>query len=300
VQSDSVGSGTRIWQFCIVLPGARIGDDCNICSHCFIENDVEIGDRVTVKSGVQLWDGTRIEDDVFIGPNSTFTNDSTPRSGQRPEGFLRTTIERGASIGANATLLPGITIGQYAMVAAGSVVTQDVPEYAIVKGSPARITAYQDTVIHPASVGSLPEGEKLSGPVLFTLQNVEDIRGSIAVGECGEELPFEPRRVFLVYGVPSAKVRGAHAHRECHQFLIAAYGSVTVIVDDGAEREEYTLTAPTHGVYVRPGSWSTQYKYSVDAVLLVLASHEYDPADYIRSYQEFLEWKKQRGDLPPE
>ncbi len=115
-QSPHIGLNTRIWQFTVVLPRAQIGADCNICSHCLIENDVIVGDRVTVKSGVQLWDGIRIEDDVFIGPNVTFTNDIFPRSKHYPEAFSATLIKAGASIGGGATLLPGITIGRHAMV----------------------------------------------------------------------------------------------------------------------------------------------------------------------------------------
>lgn len=138
-ESESVGDGTRIWAFAHVLPGARIGRDCNICDHVFIENDVIVGDRVTIKSGVQLWDGVRIEDDVFIGPAVAFTNDPFPRSRQWLEKHPLTTVRRGASIGANATLLPGITIGARAMVGAGAVVTDDVPPGAVVIGNPARV-----------------------------------------------------------------------------------------------------------------------------------------------------------------
>lgn len=137
VQSNAIGDRTRIWQFCVVLPDAEIGKDCNICSHCFIENDVEIGNRVTVKCGVQIWDGIKIEDDVFIGPNVTFTNDFVPRSRQAPKEFAKSRLECGASIGANATILPGLTIGQWALVAAGAVVTKDVAQYSVMMGSPA-------------------------------------------------------------------------------------------------------------------------------------------------------------------
>lgn len=140
VQSPLIGTGTRIWQFTVVLPNARIGKDCNICAQVFIENDVILGDRVTVKNGVQLWDGLRIEDDVFIGPNVTFTNDKFPRSKNWPDKYPLTTVERGASIGGGAVILPGIIVGQYAMIGAGAVVTRSVPEFAVVTGNPARIT----------------------------------------------------------------------------------------------------------------------------------------------------------------
>ncbi|QPF73768.1 N-acetyltransferase [Roseateles sp. DAIF2] len=138
VQSRDIGAGTTIWQFCVVLAGARIGRDCNINAQCLIENDVRLGDRVTVKSGVQLWDGLTVEDDVFIGPNVAFTNDKYPRSKQYPDNFQRTRIERGASIGANATILGGVTIGAGALIGAGSVVTRDVPAGELWVGNPAR------------------------------------------------------------------------------------------------------------------------------------------------------------------
>lgn len=141
VQTKDIGAGTKIWQFCVVLPGAKIGSECNICSHCFIENDVVVGDRVTVKCGVQLWDGLRIEDDVFIGPNVTFTNDKTPAPKRTRGEFVpqQTIVKKGAVIGANATLLPGLVIGEGAQVAAGSVVTKNVPDGKLVMGIPAQV-----------------------------------------------------------------------------------------------------------------------------------------------------------------
>jgi acetyltransferase-like isoleucine patch superfamily enzyme len=144
LESDHVGAGTRIWAYAHILPGARIGLDCNICDHTFIENDVVIGDRVTIKSGVHIWDGARIEDDVFIGPDVAFTNDRYPKSKQYPKKFLNIVIQKGASIGANATLVAGITIGENAMVGAGAVVIRNVPAKALVVGNPARIVRIID------------------------------------------------------------------------------------------------------------------------------------------------------------
>jgi len=137
VGTTEIGDGTRIWQYAVILPGARIGADCNICAHTFIEGAVTVGDRVTIKSGVFLWDGLIVEDDVFLGPNATFTNDRFPRSQVRVE-FPTTTIKRGASIGAGAVILPGITIGEGAMIGAGTVVTQSVPAGETWVGNPAR------------------------------------------------------------------------------------------------------------------------------------------------------------------
>lgn len=142
VQSIKIGKDTKIWQFCVVLEHAEIGAECNINAHVFIENNVVIGDSVTIKSGVQLWDGITIEDNVFIGPNVTFTNDITPRSKQYPNAFLKTIIKKGASIGANSTILGGSNIGEYALIGAGSVVTKDIPNNELWYGNPALFKGY--------------------------------------------------------------------------------------------------------------------------------------------------------------
>lgn len=142
VQSTHIGKDTLIWQFCVVLKDAHIGDNCNINANVFIENDVVIGNNVTIKSGVQIWDGLRIEDSVFIGPNVTFTNDFLPRSKQRPDAFLQTTLKKGASIGANSTIIGGITIGEYAMIGAGSVVTKNIGTQELWYGNPAKFKGY--------------------------------------------------------------------------------------------------------------------------------------------------------------
>lgn len=139
VQSKHIGEGTSVWQFAVVLPGARIGKNVNICAQVFVENDVVVGDNVTVKCGVQLWDGVTLEDDVFVGPNATFTNDPYPRSKVYLGKFPRTLVKRGASIGANATILPGVTLGEGCLVGAGAVVTKDVPPHTLVVGNPARV-----------------------------------------------------------------------------------------------------------------------------------------------------------------
>ena len=142
VQSKNIGQNTRVWQYSVILKDAQIGDECNICAHTLIENDVKIGNNVTIKSGVYIWDGVTLEDNVFIGPCVAFTNDKKPRSKQYPDEFSKTVVEQGASIGANATILPGIRIGQNALIGAGAVVTKDVPKNAIVIGNPAFIKGY--------------------------------------------------------------------------------------------------------------------------------------------------------------
>lgn len=291
-ESPHIGANTRIWAFAHVLPEAVLGSDCNICDGVFIENDVRIGDRVTIKCGVQLWDGVSLEDDVFVGPNATFTNDKHPRSKSYPESFARTLICQGASIGANATILPGLVIGKYAMVGAGAVVTQSVPPYAIVVGNPARITGYADTdtalpqedpALHTPVMNS-----KVRGVTLHHFNHIKDLRGDLSVGEFGREIPFVPQRYFLVFEVPNEKTRGQHAHKRCHQILICVKGTCSVVADDGAVREEFILDSPSLGLYLPPMTWGIQYKYSPDAILLVFASDYYEADDYIRDYDEFL------------
>lgn len=297
-ESANVGAGTRIWAFAHVLPGAVVGADCNICDHVFIENDVVVGDAVTIKCGVQLWDGVRIGNRVFIGPNATFTNDLFPRSKVYPDTFLQTVVEDDASIGANATILPGIRVGRSAMIGAGAVVTRDVPPFAVVVGNPGVIIGYQTSpALDSAAVQPVsPPGEKAGSKValgvggceVWRMPHFADLRGELAPTEYARDLPFEPKRSFVVYGVPSDKVRGEHAHHTCHQFLIAVHGSLAVVVDNGKNRSEVVLSDPTIGLYLPPLVWGIQYRFEAHTALLVHASHAYDAADYIRDYDAFL------------
>ena len=299
-ESTSIGAGTRVWAFAHVLPGAVIGADCNICDHVFIENAVVVGDRVTVKCGVQLWDGINVADDVFIGPNATFSNDRYPRSKHYQEKVETTWIGRGASIGAGAVVLPGLRIGARAMVGAGAVVTHDVPPKAIVSGNPARIVGYVETkATSPAASPAASKGEtrqlSVPGVTLRHLPLIEDLRGRLTVAEGGSDFPFIAKRCFVVFDVPGKDVRGEHAHRRCHQFLVCTRGSVSVVVDDGTSSEEVRLDAPNLGLHVPPMVWAVQYRYSPDATLMVLASEPYDAADYIRDYDEFLSLRGSAG-----
>jgi UDP-2-acetamido-3-amino-2,3-dideoxy-glucuronate N-acetyltransferase len=293
-ESSKIGNKTRIWAFAHILSGASIGEDCNICDGVFIENDVIVGNRVTIKCGVQLWDGITVEDDVFIGPNATFMNDPFPRSKVSRTGPSKTRIRKGASIGANATILPGIEIGSKAMIGAGTVVTMNVPPNAVVYGNPGRIVRYVDAdAVEWQQSGSEPavagvSESSVKGVRLYSLPNVIDMRGNLSAVEFENNFPFPPKRYFVVYDVPSEKIRGQHAHRKCEQFLVCVKGSCSVVVDDNEKRFEYRLNMPNKGLYISPMVWSIQYKYSSDAVLLVFASHEYDGKDYIRNYDEWL------------
>lgn len=300
VKSNNIGEGTKIWQYVTIFKEAKIGANVNVCAHCLIEDDVIIGDRVTIKSGVYLWNGIRLENDVFIGPNVTFTNDKFPRSKVYPDNFLTTVVEKGASVGGGAVLLPGITIGQGAMVGAGAVVTKSVPPYAIVTGSPARITGYvANAGLSTNKIGTLIELPDspfdkvirlgVGDVTLHKLKRVHDMRGDLSVGEFPIDIPFTPKRYFLVFNVPSEKTRGEHAHHKCHQFLICVKGSCGVVVDDGKFRSEVLLDSPDVGIHLPPLTWGIQYKYSTDAVLLVFTSDYYEANDYIRNYSEFID-----------
>lgn len=289
-ESASIGAGTCIGAFAHVWPGARIGADCEIGDGVSVDDDVVIGDRVVIDPGVTLWAGTRLEDDVRVGPNATFSRTRSSRQPSLPDGG-HTRVQQGARIGASATLASGIGIGIGAVVEDGAVVLRSVPAHAIVAGNPAQIVGYT----HTAQVGISPRGAAdvsvaagtVRGVRLLQLTQAVDLRGSLAAAETGRELPFVPQRCFLVYAVPNAEVRGEHAHRRCAQVLICVHGQISALVDDGAQRAEYRLDRPDQALYVPPMVWGTQYRYSADAVLLVLASERYDAADYIRDYGEF-------------
>jgi hypothetical protein len=215
-----------------------------------------------------------------------------------PAGATRseTVVRAGARIGAAATLLPGIVIGQAAVVEVGAVVTHDVPPYAIVTGNPARIIGYVDSLRPrlpgpseaPVEAPPTPRpGSKVRGVSLHPMPVITDLRGNLSVGEIGKELPFPPKRYFVVFEVSSREVRGEHAHRALEQFFVCLQGDCALVVDDGENREEFRLDSPAIGVHVAPMVWGIQYKFSSDAMLLVLASEKYDPDDYIRDYDEF-------------
>jgi UDP-2-acetamido-3-amino-2,3-dideoxy-glucuronate N-acetyltransferase len=297
LESDCIGDGSRIGAFARIMHGAVVGDQSIISDHVVVEPDVIIGSRVSIGQGVRLCSGLRAEDDVRIGPNVAFLCDaSAGYLGQacRP---VATHLKRSAVIGPNATIYQGVTVGARAQVVAGAVVSRDVPSNAIVAGNPARITGYVDVV--KVEIGPRervdPDGTdkplpmlRTSGSKLVRLPRIVDLRGALSYGEIGAHLPFHPKRFFAIYDVAAREVRGEHAHRELHQFLICLKGSCAVVLDDSRERDEVALATPQIGLYVPPMVWGVQYLYSSDAVLLVLASDVYSASDYIRNYDEFL------------
>jgi acetyltransferase-like isoleucine patch superfamily enzyme len=287
-EAPNVGSGTRIWAFAHVLPQAVIGADCNICDHVFVENDVVVGDRVTVKCGVQLWDGIRLEDDVFVGPNATFTNDRMPRSKVYPAEFLKTVVRRGASIGANATILPGLTIGERSLVAAGSVVTHDVPARVLVRGSPARPVSFLDAdLVETAACGAaVAPYELLPGVRFCRLQTRRP--GTLVATAILRDIPFAPRSFTAVAEPPDGGLIGDHARIRCSQFVVLVSGAATALVDNACERFAVRLSAPGDAILLPPGTWGGQLGFASGSVLGIFASEDDDEADYVRDYGAFL------------
>jgi UDP-2-acetamido-3-amino-2,3-dideoxy-glucuronate N-acetyltransferase len=288
-ESRNVGAGTRVWAFAHVLPGATLGVDCNICDHVFIENDVLIGDRVTIKSGVQVWDGVHLEDDVFVGPNATFTNDRYPRSKVRPPKFLKTTVRRGASIGANATILPGITIGERALVAAGSVVTRDVSARVLVRGNPARPASFLDAKLVEASTchAAKQPSELMLGVELRRLSCAAEQDGSLVATDLAREVPFVPRSFCALVETPDGALRSDHARIRGFQLIVLLSGTVTALVDNARERTAVRLSAPGDAILIPPGTWGGLLGFAPGTVLAVFASEPDDAADFIRDYGEF-------------
>ena len=248
-----------------------------------IDESVHLPEGVEVRSGAYIPAGVRLEEGCEIGPNVAFVEGAP------------TVVRRGVRIGANATVLAGITLAARCVVRPGSVVGRSVPPGAIVEGNPAAIVGYVDAArgpavaalaasARPAAVEDLP----VRGVTLHHFPVIPDLRGNLTVGEFGNQVPFDPQRWFVVYGVPNREIRGEHAHRQCHQFLICMNGSCAVVVDDGQHKAEVLLDAPNRGLYLPPMTWGIQYQYSADALLLVFASHRYDAGDYIREYDDFL------------
>lgn len=296
LDNAEVGHGTRIGAFAHVCAGASLGQAVNVGSHVFLDRDVTIGDRVTIQHGAHLGCGLRIEDDVSIGPNASFISGASDRKTGKAAAKC-TSVMRRASIGANAVILAGVTVGANAVVEPGALVARDVPPNAIVSGNPARIVGYQGTssvLLDTSSSRSAPSAAaalpslRVKRAALQRLPRITDMRGALSFGEVAAHLPFDPKRFFAIYDVPGVEVRGEHAHKQLEQFLICLKGSCVVVLDDGRERDEVVLDTPEIGLYIPAMVWGIQYRYSHDALMLVLASDIYRAEDYIRDYDEFI------------
>jgi acetyltransferase-like isoleucine patch superfamily enzyme/dTDP-4-dehydrorhamnose 3,5-epimerase-like enzyme len=271
-----------------IVDTTALGAGCRVGEYASIGAEVTLADGVGVGAGARLLGRIRIDEAATIGANVVLGI-------THPSSSDGITVGRNARIDANATVLPGVAIGRGAVVEAGSAVDADVPAHAIVRGSPARIVGYVDTFPEPTEPEVLDPSDLATttstgvpGVVLYPVTTARDLRGGVAAMEF-DELPFVPQRVFAVYGVPNESVRGAHAHRTCAQLLFCMSGEVSCVADDGTHRQEFRLSGPEVGLYLPPMVWGMQYRYSRDAVLVVLAQFAYEPDDYIRDYEEFLE-----------
>ena len=255
----------------MIGPEVEIGCDCVVGPHAVLEGEVTLADGVRVQAGARILGPVSVRPCAAIGSNAV-VGGSDPAGETAP-----------------------ILVGHGAVLKAGSVVAESVPANAVVSGNPATIVSYADArhaasapdVVLTSSLAAVVTETAVRGVTIHPLTNARDLRGSLTAAEFSK-LPFIPRRLFTVRDVPSESVRGSHAHRECAQFLVCLAGTLSCLVDDGAVREEIRLENSEFGLYIPPMIWSTQWRYSRDAVLLVLASHPYDPADYIRDYDEFL------------
>ena len=291
-ESNDIGPDTRIEAFTYIAHKVRVGQNCVIGPHVFIGRDAVIGDRVIIRGSAQICAGTIIEDEVSIAAHASFLSAGNSHSGDVTDNPI--VLRHSCKIGANATLCAGVTIGEYGVVSAGAVVMRSVRPHAIVAGNPATVVAFANTPETPARPAAASSAlvqateSKVRGVKIYELPLIRDPRGNLTVGEFERTLPFVPKRYFMTFDVPNVDLRGEHAHRTCHQFLLCVRGSCAVVVDDGLNREEFLLDRPTFGVHVPPMVWATEYKHSQDSRLLVFASEYYDPADYIRDYQIFL------------
>ncbi len=298
-ESNDIGPDTRVEAFTYIAHKVRVGQNCVIGPHVFIGKDAVIGDRVIIRGSAQICAGTIIEDEVSIAAHATFLSRNSHSWNVTDNPIV---LRRGCKIGANATLCAGVTIGEYGVVGAGAVVMRSVQPHAIVAGNPATVVAFANTLETPAPPAAPSSAlvqtteSKVRGVKIYELPLIRDPRGNLTVGEFARTLPFAPKRYFMTFDVPNFDLRGEHAHRTCHQFLLCVRGSCAVVVDDGLNREEFLLDRPTFGVHVPPMVWATEYKHSQDSRLLVFASEYYDPADYIRDYQSFL---KEAASLEP-
>lgn len=284
-----IGKNTVVSPYVLFAENTKIGDECYVGPHCVFEKNIRIANNVSIGSGVHFCSDVKVNDLVSIGSNVSFTKSAHVKGDEHAS----TTVEVGAVIGDGAIIYTGVSIGQYASVSPGALISRSVPPYAIVEGNPARIVGYVNAASTPSSKSTTLHHEEqnksiVNGVILYSFPIISDIRGSLTAGEFERSIPFPVKRYFMVFDVPSEETRGEHAHHLCHQFLICVKGSVSVVADDGRNREEFVLNRPELGLYLPPMTWGIQYEYSSDAVLLVFASEYYHAKDYIRNYDDFL------------
>jgi len=282
VETGADLAGSVVGAYSRVGPEVQIGGACVIGEHSILAGKILLAPGVEIGSQVYLRGPLTIETDVRIAARSCID----------ASGGGAIVLGENASIGANSTLWPGIKVGKRARVEPGSVVTKNVPAMAVVAGNPAQIVRYSGVPNTPPQAQTAVTAEvtptAIRGVTLRRLPLHEDLRGSLTFGEAARHVPFAIQRYFLSFAVASEQVRGEHAHRSLHQFLVAAHGRVHIVADDGVNQADFLLDRPDLGIHIPPMIWSVQYRFSPDAVLLALCSEPYDAADYIRDYAEFL------------
>ena len=294
--TDRVGSGSVIEAFASVSEDSVVGSDVIVERGASVLAGAEIGDGVRVQLGAVVGRNVCVQAGAVVGARALLADSTAKANHAAGEAVV---IEPEATIGANAVVVPGVRIGRNARVCAGAVVTRSVPANAIVSGNPANISGYVGlaqgaaeaapaAAVSDPRVGAPLQPSVVAGVSLHRASLHGDRRGSLVANEFGRDIPFEPRRTFLVFDVPRAEVRGEHAHRECHQFISCVHGACSLVAEDGRVREEFRLDDPTIGVYIPPMVWCSQYGHTRDAVLLVHASDVYDPDDYIHDYDAYV------------
>lgn len=283
-------------------PSSQIGADVQVDPDARIGPNCHLKGQITVEAGAVLVGGITLIGDIHIGRDARLEPGvciAAPRPGAvAVQPAVR--VGQQVHIGAGTVLYSGVSIGHRAWIEPGTVVLRSIPPHAIVSGNPASITGYIDDAAQSArsapSVVLRTDAPgvhacQVQGVTLHHFARIRDLRGDLTVGEFERNVPFQPKRYFIVFDVPSTETRGEHAHKRCHQFLVCVAGTVSVVVDDGLRREEVLLDRPNMGLLIPAGIWGIQYKYSGTGTLLVFASEYYDATDYIRNYDEFLQFR---------
>lgn len=293
LHEDKKKSKAIIHRSSFVGTDVRLAEGVEIGPNCYIDGEVSIGRGTRLVGGSVLIGKLCIGERCYIEPGVSLS--IVGKEGSEEKNVTR--FEDEVRVGAGVVIFQGTSVGTGARIAPGTILSRNVPPRALVGGNPAAIKGYaysspavRTTEAQKSVLVESPGVREclVKGVSIHVFQRIEDMRGDLVVGEFLRNVPFQPKRYFLVLDVPSSETRGEHAHRSCWQFLICVKGSLAVVVDDGVHLEEITLDKANVGLCIPPGVWGIQYKQSADAVLLVFASDYYDPSDYIRSYAEFL------------
>ena len=270
-----------------VGPGADIAPDAAVGPNCVLRGEISIGARTTLGPSVSLAGAVVIAADCRIDAGVTTTE------GLSGAGGARLVLGAGVQVGAGSVLTLGLEIGAGARIEAGSIVTRAVPAHAIVAGDPAVVVGFVTTEPPPTFTdGNVIHSRAVAGVSFHRFPVVREPRGSLIFSEFGMEVPFVPKRYFMVHDVPPHQLRGTHARETCGELLVCVAGSINAVVDDGLSREEYVLDRPHLGLYIPPLVWATQYKHTPDAILMVFATHHYEADDYIVDYDGFVAGRK--------